>query len=119
MKMTGNKTLIAYVTKGGATEKTAQKIAEVLRAKYGLEVDLVNLRKQSAPSLEPYKNVIVASGVRSGQIYDETLKFLNQDFGNRQLAYFTCSAFIYPKTHEETVSRTLQTYWQIIPSLNR
>ena len=74
MKMTGNKTLIAYTTKGGATEKTAQKIAEVLRAKYGLEVDLVNLRKQSAPSLEPYKNVIVASGVRSSKIYDENPK---------------------------------------------
>ncbi|MCJ7762705.1 flavodoxin domain-containing protein [Candidatus Bathyarchaeota archaeon] len=102
--MIGNKALIAYTTQGGATEKTAQKIAEVLKAKYGLESDLVILKKQSAPSLEPYRNVIVASGVQQGEIYGETLKFLDQDFGNRKLAYFTCSAFIYPKTYEETVS---------------
>jgi menaquinone-dependent protoporphyrinogen IX oxidase len=104
MKMMGNKTLIAYTTEGGATEKTAQKIAEVLKAKYGLEADLVNLRKQSAPSLEPYRNVIVASGVQRGEIYGETLRFLDQDFGDRRLAYFTCSGFIYPKTYEETAS---------------
>jgi len=104
VKIVGNKTLIAYTTEGGATEKTAQKIAEVLKAKYGLEVDLVNLRKQSAPSLEPYRNVIVATGVQQGEIYGETRRFLDQDFGNRKLAYFTCSAFIYPKTYEETVA---------------
>jgi menaquinone-dependent protoporphyrinogen IX oxidase len=104
MKIIGNKTLIAYTTEGGATEKTAQKIAEVLKAKYGLEAGLVNLRKQSAPSLEPYRNVIVASGVQQGAIYDETRRFLDQDFGNRKLGYFTCSGFIYPKTYEETVA---------------
>lgn len=104
MKMMSNKTLIAYTTRGGATEKTAQKIAEVLKAKYGLEADLVNIGKQSAPSLEPYGNVIVATGVQRGEIYDETRRFLNQDFGNRKLAYFTCSEFIYPKTYEETVA---------------
>ena len=100
-----NKTLIAYTTKGGATEKTAKQIADVLQAKYGLQVDLVNLGKQAAPSIDSYKNVIVASGVRGGKIYDETLRFLDQDFGNRRLAYFTCSGFIYPKTYEETVAR--------------
>ena len=103
--MKQNKTLIVYTTKGGATEKIAKQIAGVLQSKYGLQVDLVNLGKQSAPSLEPYNNVIVASGVRKGAIYDETLKFLDQDFGNRRLAYFTCSGFIYPKTYEETVAR--------------
>jgi menaquinone-dependent protoporphyrinogen IX oxidase len=36
MKMVKNKTLIAYTTKGGATERTAQKVAAVLKAKYGL-----------------------------------------------------------------------------------
>lgn len=43
--MTRNKTLIAYVTKGGVTEEAASEIATVLRDKYELEVDLVNLRK--------------------------------------------------------------------------
>lgn len=100
-----NRTLIAYTTESGATEKTAQQIADVLKAKYQLQVDLVNLRKQAAPSFQSYKNVIVASGVQKGVIYTETLQFLNREFGNRQLAYFTCSGFIYPKTYEDTVSR--------------
>ena len=104
MKIMGNKTLIAYTTENGATEKTAKKIAEVLKAKFELEADLVNLRKQSAPSLEPYKNVVVATGVQRGEIYSETRSFLDKDFGNRRLAYFTCSAFIYPKTYDETVA---------------
>lgn len=98
-----NRTLIAYTTKGGATQKTSNQIAEVLRTKYGLQIDEVNLAKQSVPSLAPYKNVIVASGVRKGAIYSETLQFLSQDFGRRRVAYFTCSGFIYPKSYEETV----------------
>ncbi len=98
-----NRTLIAYTTRGGATQKISDQIAEVLRKKYGLHVDEVNLGKQSAPSLAPYNNVIVASGVRKGAVYDETLQFLNQDFGRRRVAYFTCSGFIYPKNYE-TVS---------------
>ena len=40
-----NKTLIAYETKGGATEEVAQKIAETLR-KLQLEVDVVDLKRQ-------------------------------------------------------------------------
>jgi menaquinone-dependent protoporphyrinogen IX oxidase len=103
--VTDGKTLIVYTTKGGATEKTAMKIAEVLRSKFGLEVDLLNLRKQPAPNLGPYKNIIVGTGVRKGEVYSETLSFLDQDFSGKRLAYFTCSAFIYPKTQEETVAR--------------
>ena len=102
----GDKTLIAYTSKVGATEKTAKKIAEVLQAKYGLQVDLVNLRKQSAPSLDAYRNIVVGTGVQKGEIYDETRAFLSSNnFANKQLAYFTCSGYIYPKTYEETVAR--------------
>ena len=49
--MDANKTLIAYETKGGATEESARKIAEVLRSKYQLEVDLVDLKEQKMPDL--------------------------------------------------------------------
>ncbi len=99
-----NRTLIAYTTKSGATEKTARQIAQVLRSKYSLQVDEVNLAKQQAPSIAPYRNVIVASGVRKGAVYDETLQFLSRDFSGKRVAYFTCSGFIYPKTYEETVA---------------
>ncbi len=99
-----SKTLIAYASKVGATEKTAKKIAEVLQQKYGLQVDLVNLHKQSAPSLEAYGNIIVGTGVQKGEVYEETRAFLGSNFANKQVAYFTCSGYIYPKTYDETVA---------------
>ena len=46
-----NKTLIAYETKGGATEEAARKIAETLRSNYQLEVDLVDLKQQKPSNL--------------------------------------------------------------------
>ena len=49
--MSANKTLIAYETKGGVTEESARKIADVLRSKYHLEVDLVDLKEQKTPGL--------------------------------------------------------------------
>ncbi len=100
-----NKTLIAYTSKVGAAEKTAQKIAEVLQTKFELQVDLVNLAKQSPPSLEPYSNIVVGTGVQKGEIYPETKEFLTKNFAGKQTAYFTCSGFIYPKTYEETTAR--------------
>ncbi len=96
--------MIAYATKSGAAGKAAEKVAEVFKKKYGLEVDLVNLMKQPAPNLDSYRNVVVGTGVRSGKVYGEALAFLGRDFGDRRLAYYTCSGFIYPKTYSETVT---------------
>ena len=84
MKRVSNKTLIAYVTKSGVTEEAACIIAEALRDKYGLQVDLVNLKKNSAPHLSQYGNVIVGSGVRIGKVYKEALRFLEKDFGDKK-----------------------------------
>ena len=52
--MSQNKTLVAYESKGGATEEAAKKIADVLRGKFNLEVDLVDLKKQKTPDLAQY-----------------------------------------------------------------
>ncbi len=99
-----DKVLIAYTSKGGATEKTAKKIAEILQDKYNFWVDLANLAEQSVPYLGEYSGIIVGTGVRKGKIYPETEFFLSKDFGDRPLAYYTCSGFIYPKTYDETVA---------------
>ncbi|MCS7114169.1 MAG: flavodoxin domain-containing protein, partial [Nitrososphaerota archaeon] len=66
--MIGNKALIVYATRGGATEEVALKIAEVLRRKHGFDVDLVNLRKNPSPDISPYKGVIVGCGVRAQRV---------------------------------------------------
>ncbi|HII85834.1 TPA: hypothetical protein HA273_04550 [Candidatus Bathyarchaeota archaeon] len=85
----GNRTLVAYSSKGGATKETSQIIASVLREGYKFEVDLVDLRKNSV-GLEGYVNVVVGAGVRGGNVYGEALDFLKQDFGEKKLAFFVC-----------------------------
>lgn len=90
-QMGQNKTLIAYETKGGATEETAQKIAEVLHSKYRSEVDLVNLKKQNISDCSQYHNIIIGGGVRVGKVYDRTLKCLENDFNGKRVAFFVCS----------------------------
>ena len=45
------KTLIAYVSKGGVTGEYANVIAGVLREKYGLVVDVVDVGKNHSPDI--------------------------------------------------------------------
>ncbi len=88
--MAPNKTLIAYETKGGATEEVAQKLAEILRSKSGLEVDVVDLRRQKIQNIDSYQNIILGSGIRGGKAYDKALKVLENHFGNRKVAFYVC-----------------------------
>ena len=72
--MSIGKTLIAYESKGGATEEAARKIAETLRSKFQLEVDLVDLKKQKVFDLSLYQNIIIGGGVRGGRVYGKARK---------------------------------------------
>jgi menaquinone-dependent protoporphyrinogen IX oxidase len=101
------KTLVAYASKSGATEQAAKIIVDVLKGKYGLEVDLVNLRKDS-PNIAEYENVVVGTGVRGGKVYGEALNFIKQDFGIRKVAFFvSCGGAGDPKNYEESCARYL------------
>jgi menaquinone-dependent protoporphyrinogen IX oxidase len=103
-----NKTLVAYTSKGGATQEAAQIIADVLKTKYSLDVDVVNLQKDKKrlQNLAQYKDVVIGSGVRSGKVYDEALDFLKQDFGNKKLAFFVCSGDAGdPEKYEEACTK--------------
>ncbi len=118
--MEPNKTLIAYETKGGATEESARKIAEVLRSKYQLEVDLVDLEKQKLPDLAQYHNVIVGAGVRSGRVYSKALKFLQSDLSGKNVAFYTSSSWggtpgSYANARAKFVENTLAKYPNINP----
>jgi menaquinone-dependent protoporphyrinogen IX oxidase len=118
--MDGNKALIAYETKGGATEEAAQKIAEILRSKYQLEVDLVDLKEQKVPDLSLYKNVVIGGGVRAGRVYDKALKFLENDLSGKHVAFFVSSGQAgspgsYEKAKIKFVENTLAKYPKINP----
>ena len=118
--MDGNKTLVAYETKGGATEEAARKIAEVLRSKYGLEVDLVDLKVQKVPDLAQYRNVVLGGGVRAGKVYNKALKFLENDLSGKHVAFFVSSAQAgapasYENAKVKFVEDTLANYPKINP----
>ena len=99
------KTPIAYASKSGATEKAAQTILDILKDKYGLEVDLVNLRKDS-PNLAQYENIIIGAGVRGGKVYREALNFLKQDFDNKKVAFFvSCGGAGDPNNYEKSCTK--------------
>ena len=85
------KTLVAYVTKSAAAGEAANLIADTLREKSGLEVDVVDLKKQPHPDLEPYANVILGSGARMGSVYREAVEFMKQDLSSKRVAIFICS----------------------------
>ena len=104
------KTLIAYATKSGVTGESANIIANVLREKYGLNVDVVDLKEQPKPELAKYDNVFIGSGIRMGRWYKRAKNLLNSDFKGKSLFIFlsACSAGD-PKSHDEAVSKYLNT----------
>ena len=118
--MNANKTLIAYQTKGGVTEESARKIAEILRSKYQLEVDLVDLKEQKIPDLTMYRNIIVGAGVRAGRVYGKALKFLENDLRGKNIAFYVSSTWAgtpgsYDNAKTKFVENTLVKYPKINP----
>ena len=83
------KTLVAYVTKGGATGDAANIIANTLRGECELQVDLVDLRKQPKPDITPFSNIVVG-GVRAAKVHKEPLNFIGQDLSDKRVAFFVC-----------------------------
>lgn len=106
---TGGKTLVAYATKGGVTEESANIIASVLRDKHKLEVDVVNLTKNPKPDVSQYKNVVIGSGVRMGKWYKQTLKLLESDFHNIKVALFLSSGEAgEPDKHKQSITKYIK-----------
>jgi menaquinone-dependent protoporphyrinogen IX oxidase len=115
-----NKTLVAYESKSGATEESARKIAEVLREKYQLDVDLVDLGNQKISDCTQYQNVVIGGGVRAGKVYGKALKCLENDWSNKKVAFFVSAGQAGdPKTYETAKAKfaenTLAKYPNIKP----
>jgi len=81
--------LVGYASKGGATKEASEIIAEVLKNKYNVTVDLIDLKK-TTPKLEGYDKIVVGAGVRAGKVYGDALKFLKQNFESKKVAFFVC-----------------------------
>ncbi|DAC72925.1 MAG TPA: hypothetical protein DSN98_02890 [Thermoplasmata archaeon] len=71
-----NKTLVAYFSKGGASEEYAKVIAETLTAN-GLAVEIRNLAND-IPDITAFDTVVLGTGVRMGMVYRRWRKVLKQ-----------------------------------------
>jgi len=113
------RTLIAFATKGGVTEESANVIADILRTKHGFEVDLVNLKKNPSPDLTQYKNIFIGSGIRMGRWYKQALKLLDNNFEGRNVVIFlsSCSAGN-PEKYGEAVSKYINEVLAKYPHVN-
>jgi menaquinone-dependent protoporphyrinogen IX oxidase len=72
------------------------------------------------PDLTQYRNIVVGSGVRAGRVYGKARKFLENDFGGKQVAFFISSSMAgTPGSHDNAkirfVEHTLAKYPKINP----
>ena len=85
------KTLLAYISAGGATEGYAQIVADTLRSR-GHAVEVSDLKRDKIPDLSPYVNVVAGAGVRMGMVYRKGKRFLRRkDLEGKRLAIFLAS----------------------------
>ena len=83
------KTLIAYATKHG----TSEKCAKMLKAELNGEVDLVNLEKMSKIDLGGYDQVIIGGSVYAGRMRKPVRAFCLQhleELKNKRVGLFFC-----------------------------
>ncbi|MCK4511084.1 hypothetical protein KAW64_05055 [bacterium] len=85
------RTLLAYISAGGATERYAHIVADNLRLR-GHAVDVIDLKRDKIADLSPYGSVIVGAGVRMGMVYRKGKRFLRRkDLEGKRLAIFLSS----------------------------
>ena len=85
------RTLLAYISAGGATERYAHIVADNLRLR-GHAVDVIDLKRDNVPDLASYGSVIVGAGVRMGMVYRKGKRFLRRkDLEGKRLAIFLSS----------------------------
>lgn len=95
-----SKTILVYATRWGATTETAREIIKVLKEKFGIDVDLVNLKDKNNetnrnPDISSYDNVILGVSYAKFNWAKEGMNFLKKNkekLKNKKLFVFISSA---------------------------
>lgn len=101
-----SKILVAYFTKGGASEKYAKIIADTLSAK-GLSVETINLA-HDIPHISEYEIIILGTGVRMFHVYGRWKKVLKQKELNSKKLYMFLSSGMAIEEPDKAVTKFLQ-----------
>ena len=90
-----NKALIVYGTRYGAPASTSEEIAKTLRQE-GIEVQVVDAKKEKVKDMTEYDLVIVGSGIQINRWTSESEAFLKKyqkELAKKKLALFVCWRF--------------------------
>ena len=96
------KTLIAYCTTHGCTEKTAIELKNFL----GEDVQLINLKQEPNPDIKAYERVIIGGSIHAGQIQKRVKVFCNKNL--ETLKFKELGLFICCMEEGETAQKQLQ-----------
>ena len=102
-----SKTLIAFGTRFGATAKSSEVIAKVLRDKFNHEVEVVKLSSDTENvDLSIFDNVIVGTSIAMFRWTKRARKFLKNDFSRKKLFVFISSAALtYPALEKGEIDK--------------
>jgi menaquinone-dependent protoporphyrinogen oxidase len=93
-KNMSKKALIVYGTRYGATESTSEEIARIMRNE-GLDVKVVNAKKEKVKSITGYDLIIVGSGMQMAKWTGAAESFLTKfqkELASKKVAIFVSSA---------------------------
>ncbi len=94
------KTLIAYCTTHGCTEKIANNLKESLEG----EIHLINLKQDPVPALDEYSMGIIGGSIHAGQIQKKVKDFCQKnkaELVNKELGLFICCMEEGEKAHNQ------------------
>ena len=102
--------LIVYGTRYGATASTSEDIAEVIQQE-GLNVKVVNAKKDKVQDITEYDLFIVGSGIQIGKWTKEPEKFLKKyqkELAKNKVALFVCCGSTEPLDEKEEKSKSIE-----------
>jgi menaquinone-dependent protoporphyrinogen oxidase len=99
-----SKKIIIYTTKYGFVTK----VATTLKAKLGGEVELVNLMKAQAPSLQDYDTVILGGSIYFGKVQKKLAAYVRDampELAGKKVGLFVCAGVPDPETKRKELEQ--------------
>jgi len=101
-----SKVLVAFYSKGGASEKYANIIADTLKD-HGYSIEISNLAK-AIPDISDFDTVVVGTGVRMFRVYRRWKKILKQKTLDKKNLYMFLSSGTAIENPDKAVEKFLK-----------